>query len=104
MIKKKTIGVNPLEAYLASHKDKSKEDVESDVNKPEATKKQRITIHVAIDLIDRVKNAVYWEPGLTLTQFAQEAFEEALKQREKKRGEEYPERKVRALKSGRPLL
>lgn len=65
--------------------------------------KQRVTIHLSTDLINRVKDAVYWEPGLTLTAFAEEALLRALLQLEKKRGEKYPERSEHNLKGGRPL-
>lgn len=104
MVKKKTLGNNPLEAYFAStiaEPEKSKTVAEK---QEESYKKQRITIHLPIDLIERVKNVVYWEPGLTLTGFAQEAFEHAVAQLEEKRGSSYPDRKERLLKGGRPLV
>jgi len=104
MEKKKTIGNNPLEAYLGSKKDKQQN---SDMQQPECMnvkKKERITIHLTSDLIDKVKNVVFWEPGLTLTGFAEYALEKALQEMEEKRGEKYPEREERTLKSGRPVL
>lgn len=124
MAKKKTMGSNPLEAYLGATEEPKQEVKETVVEKEvkprqpvrnetvtnlsmfvESTKKkQRITIHLPIDLIERVKNAVYWEAGLTLTGFAEYAFEQALAQQEKKRGSAYPERKERTLKSGRPVV
>ena len=99
MDKKKTMGSNPLEAYLASRSEKPA----SSEGATSPRKKERITIHLPLELIDRVKNVVYWEPGLTLTGFAEYAFEKALEEQEEKRGEPYPERKERALKSGRPV-
>ena len=67
MIKKKqTIGSNPLDAYLQYSPTEQKE---------EQPRKQRITIHLTVDLIERVKNAVFWQPGTTLTSFAEEALE-----------------------------
>jgi hypothetical protein len=106
--KKKTLGSNPLEAYLAatSTKNVSKKDAAYDdqlSDALESVKKQRITIHLPIDLIEKIKNVVFWEPGLTLTALAQEAFERAVAQLEKERGATYPERKERSLKGGRPL-
>lgn len=100
MEKKKTIGNNPLEAYLTSRKEREPKQSEG----MEVKKKERITIHLPVDLIDKIKNVVYWEPGLTLTGFAEYAFEKALKEQEEKRGEKYPERQERNLKSGRPVL
>ncbi|MEX0940637.1 MAG: hypothetical protein WDZ41_04725 [Candidatus Babeliales bacterium] len=101
MEKKKTMGNNPLEAYLTTQiQEKAEEKV---ALAPIAKKKERITIHLPVDLIDQVKNVVYWEPGLTLTGFAEYAFEQALKEQEGRRGEPYPERKEKSLKSGRPM-
>jgi len=100
MEKKKTIGNNPLEAYLGSKKEQQEIMPET----MQVKKKERITIHLPVDLIEKVKNAVFWEPGLTLTGFAEYALERALKEQEEKRGEPYPERQERNLKSGRPVL
>lgn len=112
-MKKNRLGANPLAEYLSSQNSAdSQESTTSLVSKTEhmpknvqeLSKKERITIHLPIDLIDRVKNAVFWEPGLTLTAFAQDAFEKALHEREFNRGQPYPERKERLLKSGRPVV
>lgn len=101
MQKKKTIGNNPLEAYLSYEQESDKKEEPKKAQAPK--KKERITIHLPVDLIDRVKNAVFWEAGLTLTGFAEYAFERALKEQEDLRGSAYPERKERVLKSGRPV-
>lgn len=103
MQKKKTIGSNPLEAYLSYQEEELTETDKAAPQEDKQKKKERITIHLPIDLIDRVKNAVYWEPGLTLTGFAEYAFEKALTEQEERRGSVYPERKERVLKSGRPV-
>ena len=39
-----------------------------------SSSKQRITVQISVDVIERIKNAVYWTPGLTLTSLAEEAF------------------------------
>lgn len=104
--KLKTIGLNPLTDYLTakdSSKKKSKEKQIEPAVKDEKVLKTRVTIHLPIDLIDKVKNAVYWEPGLTLTDFAEQALTRELKRWEKEWGEEYPQRKEYQLKGGRPL-
>ena len=104
--KKKALGSNPLEAYLAA-KTTKKAATNSEIDETDATsglKKQRITIHLPIETIEKIKNVVFWEPGFTLTAFAQEAFERAVQELEKERGEPYPERKERSLKGGRPLI
>lgn len=109
--KKKTIGVaNPITEYLNGSNKKmaakaSSYEAAQQVQQDMVTgpKKQRVTIHIDVDLIDRVKNAVYWEPGLTLTEFAQTAFEKQLKKMETAWGEAYPKRKHQ-LKGGRPMV
>jgi hypothetical protein len=98
---KKTIGIHPLTEYLSLA-----QVAESPITEiPEefsCTKKQRVTIHIPVDLIERVKNAVYWEPGFTLAGFAELALLTAIEQLEKERGSAYPARKQQ-LKGGRPL-
>ncbi len=69
---------------------------------PRATK-QRITLHISTELVDRVKNAVYWEPGLTVAGFAEEAFALAIETLEKERGTPFPQRKQHRLRGGRPV-
>lgn len=102
--KNKTIGSNPLTEYLnPTPKKKTPQQTEPACIQEAASLKQRVTIHLSVDLIDKVKNAVYWEPGLTLTEFAQQALARELKRWEKEWGEQYPERKSRHLKGGRPL-
>ncbi len=71
--------------------------------KIERPAKQRITLHISTELVDRVKNAVYWTPGLTVAGFAEEAFTDAIDAFEKERGEPFPQRKHRRLRGGRPV-
>lgn len=69
----------------------------------ESPTKQRITIHLSTELIDRVKNAVFWEPGLTLAAFAEYALYQAVEKLEQERGAPYPQRREQNLRGGRPL-
>ncbi len=71
--------------------------------KKERPAKQRITLHISTELVDRIKNAVYWEPGLTVAGFAEEAFTDAIDTLEKERGEPFPQRKHHRLRGGRPV-
>lgn len=98
MKKKQTIGSNPLDAYLETAQQKK-----ATPQQQKTTAKQRITIHLTVDLIERVKDAVFWQPGMTLTSFAEEALETALKKNERAHGEKYPSRTQKNLKGGRPL-
>lgn len=105
--KNKTIAANPLMEYLSpTQKTSSKKQAPAKKipqQSAEKALKTRVTIHMSVDLIDKVKNAVYWEPGLTLTEFAERAFIRELKKWEKDWGEEYPQRQDYQLKGGRPL-
>ncbi|MDP9437306.1 MAG: hypothetical protein M3P49_00930 [Actinomycetota bacterium] len=65
-------------------------------------KKERLTVHVLLDLVDRVKNAVYWTPGLTLARMAEEALLAEAERREKQHGGPFPAR-AEELRGGRPM-
>lgn len=73
-----------------------------DAREPARVTKERLTVHLPVDLIDRVKNAVYWTPGLTLAGLSEDALRKAVDRLEKERGEPYPARRSE-LKGGRPL-
>jgi post-segregation antitoxin (ccd killing protein) len=65
--------------------------------------KQRLTIQLSGDLLDRAKNAVYWTPGLTLAALAEEGLKRVVERIEKQRGSSFPHRKEE-LKGGRPII
>ena len=99
MPKRRTIGTNPLDAVVPEQRD---------VPQPRTTAlaapvgKERLTVHLPVDLIEGVKNAVYWTPGLTLARLAEDALRQALAELEAARGAPYPPRE-RPLTVGRPL-
>jgi hypothetical protein len=64
--------------------------------------KVRLTILLPSPLVERVKDTVYWTAGLTLSEFAEEAFTAAVQKRERGRKKPFPPRKGK-LKAGRPL-
>jgi len=64
--------------------------------------KVRLTILLPSSLVERVKDAVYWTPGLTLSELAEEAFTAAIQKREKGRKKRFPPRRGK-LKAGRPI-
>jgi hypothetical protein len=64
--------------------------------------RDRLTLHMPASLVDRARNAVYWTPGLTMTELVTSALTEALDRMHKKRGEPFPVRKG-SLRIGRPL-
>lgn len=111
--KRKTIGANPLDAVIPfppTSQAKAKSQASSrapqkttQAKAPQAkAKKQRLTVHVTEELSNRVKNAVYWTPGLTLASLAEDALSGLVDQLEKERGGAFPQRTAE-LKGGRPL-
>ncbi len=67
-----------------------------------SSEKDRITLQLPKEVIERVKNAVFWTPGLTITELATEALSMAVDILEEERGERF-ETKSRSLRSGRPI-
>lgn len=73
MAKRQTIGENPLDGLFQTATESNgasvallEEEQPIVQNKQKASKKQRITVQISEDVIERIKNAVYWTPGLTL--------------------------------------
>lgn len=95
MAKRRTIGTNPLDAVIPP---------QPLAEAPPKKKiiKERLTVHLPVELIERVKNAVYWTPGLTLAGLAEEAFTAVVERLERERGGPFPPRRAE-LKGGRPL-
>ena len=65
-------------------------------------KKEKLTVHLTHDLIERVKNAAYWNPRLTIASIAELGIKYAIEQVEKEHGGPYPQRESE-LKGGRPI-
>ncbi|CCM10672.1 Putative uncharacterized protein (plasmid) [Cardinium endosymbiont cEper1 of Encarsia pergandiella] len=110
MAKRQTIGENPLDSLIqpVSGNERSKSISDSNerfkysVQKPPKSSKQRLTVQISKDVIERLKNAVYWTPGLTLASLAEEAFSKAIDRLESSRKSSFP-RRDQELKTGRPL-
>ena len=64
--------------------------------------KERATFQLPIDLVERVRDAVYWTPGATMSGFMEEALRAHLERIEKKNGRSFPSRPGK-LKTGRPI-
>ena len=108
--RRKTIGNSPLDTVVP------RREPEVDIPIPPAATerqreregalgrviKERLTVHVPVELIDRVKNVVYWTPGLTLARLAEDALTKEVEKREQERGEPFPHR-TEELRGGRPL-
>ncbi len=98
MRKRTTIGQSPLDAVVPP-----REGTAAPVaTVPRPVGKQRLTVHLPVDLIDRLKNAVYWTPGLTLAGLAEAALGRAVDELEAARGEPFAPRHSE-LRGGRPV-
>ena len=71
-------------------------------SKAESQKQEKLTVHLTHDLIERVKNAAYWNPRLTIASIAEVGVRYAIEQVEKENGGAYPPRESE-LKGGRPI-
>ena len=107
--RRRTIGENPLDTLVppqtapqARARGQAATDGAEESHPPPRVVKERLTVHVPVELIERVKNAVYWTPGLTLAGLAEAALTQAVDALEKEQGEPYPPRKEN-LKGGRPM-
>jgi hypothetical protein len=66
-------------------------------------KKVRISAEISGDVADRIKNAVYWTPGMTMAGFIEESLATAIEKLEQEKGERFPQRGGR-LVGGRPIV
>lgn len=71
-------------------------------SKADGQKKEKLTVHLTHDLIERVKNAAYWNPRLTIASIAELGVKYAIEQVERENGGAYPMRESE-LKGGRPI-
>jgi len=65
-------------------------------------KRERTTFHLPVELMERVRNCVFWTPGLTMGALAEEGIRHALAAHEKRNGGRFQARKSN-LKGGRPM-
>jgi hypothetical protein len=64
--------------------------------------KRKLTVHLASELADRVKNAAYWNPRLTIASIAEQGIKFAIEKHERENGGKYPPREGE-LVGGRPI-
>ena len=75
---------------------------------PEAGQQQpprmvRLTVSLPGDLVDRLRDAVYWSPSLTLAWLIAKSLRTSLTEMESLRQSPFPKR-TKALRAGRPRL
>jgi len=107
--KRSTIGKDPLDVYIPERSARPEAEAPSpapSASEPDAAprpaRKEKLTVHLSRDLIERVKNAAYWNPELTIAAIAEIGIVHALEQVEAEHGGPYPPRQ-RELRGGRPI-
>ena len=76
---------------------------EGQFDKKGVRRRSKVSAEVDYDVADRVKNAVYWTPGLTMARFIERALEVAIDKLEEDRGEKFETREGE-LVGGRPIV
>ena len=71
-------------------------------NTPVQIGRAKLTVHLEADLVNRVKNAAYWNPRLTIARIAERGIRLALKEVEKENGGPYAQREADLI-GGRPI-
>lgn len=100
MSRKTTIGVSPLDAVIQKKSAAIASNAAKEAAKAE--EKERVTFHLAKSTIDRVRNAVFYTPGLTMAALTEDALSEYIDKLEKKQGEPFKHR-TGQVKTGRPV-
>lgn len=64
----------------------------SQFEKEAIMQKATLTMRVDYEISERLRNAVYWTPGITMSDFIEEALIKALDQKEKENGGKFNQR------------
>ncbi len=111
---RKTIGTNPLDAVVPNLVGQTRTDKtdaasggsdgtrDSFAGRSNSAKKERMTLHIPVALIERAKNTVFWTPGLTLADLGERALDALVSDLEQQNGGAF-ETRPHELKGGRPL-
>ena len=94
--KASTIGENPLDQVVIRSPEPTTEQA------PAAAPKERVTIALPAELMDRARNTVYWTPGATLAGLVEDAMVNALERLEREHGGPFVSRSSN-LKPGRRM-
>ena len=97
MARKSTIGANPLDAVVPPAHATPAPDQPA-----KAAAKERVTFKLDAELIERIRDAVYWTPGATMAAVIERAMIDHLAKLERERGSKFP-RRSGAVRTGRPI-
>jgi hypothetical protein len=98
MAKRSTIGSNPLDAVVPMGRPGPAAEAAPEPVAP----RERVTVALPADLMERARNAVYWTPGATLTALVEDAIKLELAKREAEAGGPFQPRGTK-LQPGRRM-
>ena len=75
---------------------------EEKFDKKAVRKRHKVSAEIDYSVAERVKNAVYWTPGLTMARFIENALADAIQKLEEERRGRF-EARERELVGGRPM-
>ena len=91
-----------IERVKPANADRKRRTVAIVESLPERTGKQKLTVHLESSLAERVKNAAYWNPRLTIAGIAEQGIRLAIERFEREHGGKYPPREGELI-GGRPI-
>lgn len=95
--KASTIGSNPLDQVVPLRRSDPAPELE-----PVAAPRERVTVALPAELMERARNAVYWTPGATLAGLVEDGVADALGRLEQQNGGAF-KRRSSNLKPGRRM-
>jgi hypothetical protein len=104
MASRTTIKNDPFATVIPLHAEHSSTQKPEPTTRPtpSALSRKKLTVHLRPDVIERVKNAAYWNPRLTIAAIAEEGIRRAIEEIERENGGPYPARE-QELRGGRPM-
>jgi hypothetical protein len=98
-----TIGADPFATLIPQqHKEVANSSPSPASALEAANERQKLTVHLDHVLINRVKNAAYWNPRLTIAKIAERGIRQAIDDVERENGGPYEQREAE-LSGGRPI-
>lgn len=98
-----TIGTDPFATLIPKQHQEVANSAPTPVPTPETVNDRlKLTVHLDHSLINRVKNAAYWNPRLTIAKIAERGIRKAIEEVERENGGPYQQREAE-LSGGRPI-
>ena len=94
--------VEAVETPRPANTDRQRRTVAMVEMQPEKLGKRKLTVHLEASLAERVKNAAYWNPRLTIAGIAEQGIRLAIERFEREHGGKYPPREGELI-GGRPI-